>query len=461
MPMDTEACLSFCPELKDSRSIRPWMKTVLLIDDDEAFRSILTELLRASGWNVLQSEDGESGLRIALEEKPEIVICDLLMPRCNGFQFCRALNARRSFLPNTKIVVSSGSGYAIDRINALESGADEFVTKPIRAEELLTLLDNLSGSEMPSAPELSPSEVAPEGTTTIRFWGVRGSVPAPGPETVFYGGNTSCVEVRADGELIILDAGTGIRQLGRKLQDEFGERALRMTVLISHTHWDHIQGFPFFSPAYDARNQVKILGFEGPRKGIEATLAIQMESPYFPISMQEMPGNIEFQELKALEFEIGKVKVCAAFMNHPGVCVGYKLLTQAGAVAYFPDNELFGRLKSAAAAHQGQEHTDFARKQDIKLQEFIAGVDVVIADAQYDAQEYAAHVGWGHSCVDDVVDLAMAAKVKRLFLFHHDPDHSDTQIAHMLASARKQVTDAGSPLMVEAAREGMEIELRS
>ena len=436
------------------------LKTVLLIDDDEALRSILTELLRAGGWNVLQAEDGDSGLKIALEQKPDVVVCDLLMPRGNGFQFCRALHGKRSFLPNTKIVVSSGSGYASDRLSALESGADEYVTKPVVADQLLALLEKLTSGKRPNA-DSALAEFAPAGITKVKFWGVRGSIPAPGPDTVYYGGNTSCVEVRADGELIILDAGTGIRPLGLQLQQEFGERSMRITILVSHTHWDHIQGFPFFSPAYDPRNQVRILAFEGPRKGVEATLAIQMESPYFPISMQEMPGNIEFEELKSLDFDVGKVPVKAFFMNHPGVCVGYKLLTAAGTIAYFPDNELFGRLRSAAAAHQNKENEDFARKQDAKLQDFISGADIVISDAQYDAQEYPEHVGWGHSCVDDVVELAVRAGAKQLFLFHHDPDHSDAHIAQMLASARKQVAEAGSSLLVEAAREGLEVMLKT
>jgi phosphoribosyl 1,2-cyclic phosphodiesterase len=266
------------------------------------------------------------------------------------------------------------------------------------------------------------------------------------------------VEVRTDGELIILDAGTGIRPLGKQLQREFGNVPMRLTILISHTHWDHIQGFPFFAPAYDPQNRVRILAFEGPRKGLETTLSMQMESPYFPISMQELPGSIEFHEMKSLEFNIGKVPVRATFMNHPGVCVGYNLSTSAGTIAYLPDNELFGRRGSPKADH-GSKGGGNARDHDATLQEFIRGAEVVIADAQYDAAEYANRIGWGHSCVDDVVDLAMAAQVKRLFLFHHDPDHADGQIAEMLAGARRQIEKAGSRLEVEAAREGAEVVL--
>lgn len=435
------------------------MRTVLLIDDDVAFRTILQELLASNGWNVLQADDGEAGLKLALEHKPEIVLCDLLMPRSNGFQFCRALNARRASLPNTKIVVTSGSGYAIDRINALESGADEYVTKPLKADVLFRLMERLT-AQSETQPQLFPEPImGKQGETRVKFWGVRGSIPSPGPDTVYYGGNTACVEVRADGELIILDAGTGIRELGQALKKEFGAKPMRMTILISHTHWDHIQGFPFFAPAYEPENKVRILAFEGPRKGVESTLAIQMESPYFPISMQEMPGNIEFEELKDLEFEIGSIPVKAAFMNHPGVCAGYRLNTSAGSIAYFPDNELYGRFRNELGVSKSGDTTRFAKERDVRFMEFIRDTDIVIADAQYDREEYLKHVGWGHSCSDDVVALGLEAGVKKLFLFHHDPDHSDAHVAQMLASARKQVAEAGSNMIVEAAREGMEVVL--
>ena len=428
------------------------MKTVLLIDDDHAFRDTLTELLKTQGWDVFEAPDGEIGLNLALQKRPDVVVCDLLMPRCNGFQFCRAIKQQRAFLPNIRVVVSSGSNYASDRMNALESGADEYITKPISADDLFAVLERVT--------QRKPAETAGAGVqqnwrgARLKFWGVRGSIPTPGPHTVYYGGNTSCIEVRADDELIILDAGSGIRPLGTSLSSEYGDKPIQLSLLISHTHWDHIQGFPFFVPAYNPKNQVRILAFEGARKGIEATLASQMESPYFPISMQQMPGNLYLQELKDMDFSVGKVSVKASFMNHPGICVGFRLETSGGSIAYLPDNELYRRLRT-----NGPEDSTFAERQDQKLIDFIRNVDVAIMDSQYDAQEYPDHVGWGHSCVDDTVDVAIAAGVRHLFLFHHDPDHDDAHVSRMLAGARQQSAAAGSKIVIDAAREGLELVL--
>ena len=276
--------------------------------------------------------------------------------------------------------------------------------------------------------------------TSVKFWGTRGSVPTPGAATVRYGGNTSCVEVRADGQIIVLDAGTGIRPLGMELAQEFNGAPINITLLITHTHWDHIQGFPFFLPAYESKNTIRVLGFEGARQGLGSTLAGQMESPYFPIALQQMPGNVLIEELSDFNFHIGDVKASAAMVNHPGIAVGYRLSTSSGDIAYLPDNEL---------------STDHL--QNRKLVDFIAGADVLIIDSQYDCDEYQAHIGWGHGCVDDVVRIAQEGKAKRLYLFHHDPGHDDSRIDAMLAHARKLAE--GTPLEVFAATEGETITL--
>lgn len=302
------------------------------------------------------------------------------------------------------------------------------------------------------------------GTTSparFKFWGVRGSIPSPGPGTVWFGGNTSCLEVRAGGEIIILDAGTGLRPLGLALMKEFKDRPFNLTLLLTHTHWDHIQGLPFFRPIYKPQCRLRILGYEGARKGLVNILSSQMESPYFPVLFDELPGNIQIEELKNLEFMVGPVRVQARFANHPGICVGYRIFTHDGSVAFFPDNEPHTRLhkplpNQTADSQAAHEH---ALAQEEKMVEFIRGVDALILDSQFDAEEYKSHVGWGHGCVDYAVTLALKAGVKKLFLFHHDPDHDDAKIESMIAQARQLVTEQKASLQVDAAREGMVVEL--
>jgi phosphoribosyl 1,2-cyclic phosphodiesterase/ActR/RegA family two-component response regulator len=444
------------------------MKTVLVIDDDASFRKLTTEWLGAAGWRVLEATDGKEGIHLAIELKPDAVICSLLMPGCNGFQICRSIRERAGEIEQPKIIVTTGSVYATDRRSAIEVGADEYLVKPIKADDLIRILDFGKGrrpvaASAPRPPPAAYTSLPTDQPPRLKFWGVRGSIPTPGPGTVWYGGNTSCVEVRADGEIIILDAGSGIRPLGLALAQEFNDQPITLTLLITHTHWDHIQGFPFFIPAYSPHNKVRVFGYEGARKGLHSTLTSQMESPYFPVSMRLMPGTIAVTELSEREFHVGKVKVTTAFVNHPGLCVGYRLFTSAGSIAYLPDNEPFQRLRSHSGGQPTSDYIEalkYASEQDQKIIQFIQDADVLIIDSQYEDMEYQSHVGWGHGCVDDVVALAIFAKVKQLFLFHHDPDHDDAQISRMLDWARQLVALHGDTLAVEAAREGLEYVLK-
>jgi phosphoribosyl 1,2-cyclic phosphodiesterase len=303
------------------------------------------------------------------------------------------------------------------------------------------------------------SALAPSGTR-IKFWGVRGSIPTPGPGTVRYGGNTSCVEVRAEGEIIILDAGSGIRLLGQSLQHEFGSDPINLSLLISHTHWDHIQGLPFFLPAYSRQNELRVFGFDGTRARLGEILAGQMETPFFPVSMSELPGKIEIEELREMEFQIGKVEVRAKFLNHPGVCAGYRIFTSAGSVAYMPDNEPFEQLDEQLR-NRGAENTGYKYKSPAEeradLIEFLYGADVLILDAQYTDEEYKSHIGWGHGSISSVVSLAAAADAKRLILFHHDPNHDDALVDKIVEKARLQMAQIGKSITVEAAQEGSEV----
>src|SRR5438874_1132472 len=207
---------------------------------------------------------------------------------------------------------------------------------------------------------------ASESSTRLKLWGVRGSIPVPGPTTVRYGGNTTCVEVRADGELIVLDAGSGIRGLGLALENEFGSRPINLSLLITHVHWDHIQGFPFFVPSYNDKNQIQIFGYDGTGSGLREILNGQMATPYFPVALYDLPGKIKIEKLEMMDFQIGKVHVRARFMNHPGVCVGYRLFTSKGSIAFMPDHEPYDafKLHSAKSHLLSLEQTQKRARED-------------------------------------------------------------------------------------------------
>jgi len=305
---------------------------------------------------------------------------------------------------------------------------------------------------MRSVPALSPP-------ARVKLWGTRGSIPVPGREASRYGGNTTCIELRADGELIVLDAGSGIRPLGVALKQEFQERPINLSLLITHAHWDHIQGFPFFKPAYDPKNEIRILGFDGAGATFREIMTEPMRSPFFPISMRELSSKMEVTKLTEMKFSLGKVDVHAAFVNHPGVCAGYRLFTSTGSVAFLPDHEPYEFFLHAAAGQPlTPEHArEIARNEHARLVQFLRGSEILVLDSQYTDKEYQSHIGWGHGSVSSGVSLALEAEVQKLLLFHHDPSHDDNMVDTMVEFARELATNSGKPLQVAGAKEGGEI----
>ena len=287
----------------------------------------------------------------------------------------------------------------------------------------------------------------------MRFWGVRGSIPCPGPETVGYGGNTSCVELRLGNEVLILDAGSGIRPLGLSLARELATQSLDLTLLISHTHWDHIQGLPFFRPAYAPSNRIRILGAAGTRDRLQAALVSQMNPLQFPIALDSLAGIAAIDEFGAETTTIGSFAVRTISLNHPGGCTGFRLTADGVSIAYLPDHEPY----QVALASSDANVAAAAESAQSALLEFLEDCDLLILDSQYDRTEYPSHIGWGHGCLDESVALALRARVGSLFLFHHDPEHDDEKIDAMLAQARRQVAESGSQMRVEAACERTQI----
>jgi len=244
----------------------------------------------------------------------------------------------------------------------------------------------------------------------VRFWGVRGSIACPGAETVRYGGNTSCIEMRVDGHLLIFDGGTGLRVLGQTL---LREMPLNAHMFFTHSHWDHIQGFPFFVPAFIKGNTFKIYGAIAPNGStIEQRLNDQMLHPNFPVPLQIMGANLSFYDLAVGEpVTVGDVKIENALLNHPGEAVGYRISWNNRTVAYVTDTE------------------HFPDRLDENVLWLAREADLMIYDATYTDDEYYAEksskIGWGHSTWQEAVKAAKAANVKQLVIFHHDPLHSD------------------------------------
>jgi phosphoribosyl 1,2-cyclic phosphodiesterase len=268
----------------------------------------------------------------------------------------------------------------------------------------------------------------------VKFWGVRGSIACPSPEHVVYGGNTSCVEISIGDQIIILDAGTGIRALGQAIRKRGARSA---TLMLTHTHWDHINGFPFFAPAFDPNFSLRILAghLAGKPGGIRAVLANQMENPTFPVPLSAMRGVLKFDDFRAgdtLTMADGIV-IKTAPLRHPNGATGYRIEARGVSVCYVTDTE------------------HIPGQPDQNVLGLIQGADLVIYDSTYTDDEWPAKVGWGHSTWQEGVRLARAAGVKRLAIFHHDPDHEDAFMEHISDEARHMWDGA------LVARDGMEI----
>jgi phosphoribosyl 1,2-cyclic phosphodiesterase/CheY-like chemotaxis protein len=284
----------------------------------------------------------------------------------------------------------------------------------------------------------------------IQFWGTRGSIATPGPTTARYGGNTSCIELRSTrGTLVVIDCGTGAHPLGQKLIARDAESG---HILISHTHWDHIQGIPFFAPLFGAGTEWDIYGPKGLGQSLRETLAGQMQYTYFPISLDRFGATVRYHDLVEGTFDIGDIRVSTQYLNHPALTLGYRLQADGLTVVYACDHEPYSRhLASGRGEIAGQ---------DLRHAEFLKDADLLIHDAQYTAAEYPIKVGWGHSSVEYVLKLARYAGVKKVALTHHDPLRDDAGIDRMVELAHSESSDDASPLEVFAAAEGQVIKLK-
>lgn len=302
----------------------------------------------------------------------------------------------------------------------------------------------------------------------IRFWGVRGSIPCPGPNTVHYGGNTPCIELRIPpaNRLIIIDAGSGIRELGNSLMaTDFKKGPIDTDLYLSHTHWDHIMGFPFFTPIYLPTTKLRVFGpVTHEEDTLEGVVGGQMTYRYFPVRGAELAAQIRYTNLKEGTFDLGEgLRLTTKYLNHPILCLGYRFEHQGKVFCTAYDTEPFRNLfctdpkdpsYDEAMAAEGEL---VAGEQNELLERHFAGADLLVYDAQYTRAEYdAARRGWGHTAMEHACEAAARAGVKKLVLFHHEPVRTDAQL-DALAAVHGEPGRYGA-LEVIFAREGMELE---
>ena len=395
-----------------------------IVDDDPDILALLRSVLEKAGHTVVSSDSSQQALKEIPGVRPDCVITDLMMPVMDGFELCRELR-RRPEIESMKIIVLSAKSYDFDRRRARELGADGYIVKPINPATLLASIEEFVSKHM-----------------VVTYWGVRGTLPVPGPSTLKRGGNTSCVSIEVGGEpLYIFDCGTGIKQLSDQIMAS-GTQRFSAKIFISHTHWDHINTVPFFAPLYIRGNQVEIYG---PYQGdltIARAIAAQMEGVYFPVTIREFGAHLVFRDLREETLDFGAVKIETLLLKHPGSCLGYKVTCHGRSACYITDNELY----LPSDPRRDQRYLE-------RLTDFVRGTDVLITDTTYRDHEYPSKVDWGHSCVSEVADLAVRADVKRLHLFHHDPDQSDDDIDRKLDETRAHVARLGGSVEVDAPAE--------
>lgn len=304
----------------------------------------------------------------------------------------------------------------------------------------------------------------------IKFWGVRGSIACPGPDTVYYGGNTPCIELYFEkiDRVIIIDAGSGIRPLGNDLKKRYkSKKSLTADIFLSHTHWDHIMGFPFFDPIYSPESTLNIYGpvtYE--EETLEQIIGDQLSYRYFPVRHSELASTLRYHQLRECEIDLGDgVCLKTKFLNHTLQCLGYRFEYQGKSFCTAFDTEPFRNLFAVSenspdydpfAAAEGEKA---AKEENHRIAQFYQGADVLIHDAQYTTEEYEhSKKGWGHSTFEQAIETGIAAKVKQLYLYHHDPGRTDKALAKIEKKYRKKTSDTTHP-DIFVAREGVTIEL--
>ena len=439
----------------DDRTLR-----ALVAEDVEENAQITSAFLEGEGFEVAVAQDGEQCLEKARSFRPALILLDLMLPKLNGLQVLKRLKSD----PETRdivVVICTGKAYKTEVEQAEELGAVDFIPKPFEEQDLVRVLDRFFPARKAAVPHeksgQTPTHLA-EGIFrpkiqvdhgAFRLWGTRGSIPVSGPRFTRHGGNTTCLEVEYGDERVIFDAGTGIRDLGLSFMSG---KPRKIHLFITHTHWDHIQGFPFFTPAYVPGYDITIYASPNIDKDLKSIFEGQLDRAYFPVQLEDMRANLEFKYLGNEPIQIGDMTVSWEYTFHPSSTVGYKIQIKEKKLAFVPDNEfLQGYLDAPDLITPHHERVAIYRK----LTDFLTDVDVLIHEAQYTNEEYIDKVGWGHTSLSNACALVRLTSPRKWIVIHHDPLHDDNFLQEKLNLTQQILWGLDSQTVIVHAYDGM------
>lgn len=453
-------------------------RSVLVAEDIRAVAVRIRHVLQGNDYAVEIVDDGVACVEALEVSKPDLLFLDLMLPKMNGIDVLKAIRSKPE-LADLPVIVCTAKGFSSDVRSLLDLGVMDVIIKPFDNDTILAKVENCflqikqtsggaSAVEIPSGkskeaakkvfsespvPSLMDEKLYdPElrvDRPRITLWGTRGSIPVSGVEYVRHGGNTTCMEYSNGKDAILFDAGSGLREAAVELVKR-GPRHVHL--FITHTHWDHINGFPFFLPMYLPDYQITVYGERGFGTDFEALLKGQFNRDYFPAEIRDLKAKVTFRMLDDEPVQIGNVTVSRTFTNHPGATVGYRIEEGSKTAAFIPDNEfLQGYVGHPGKVERGGE---LAIHLDAFLN-FFDGVDLMVHEAQYLPAEYQLKKGWGHTSVTNGCALAKLLRVKKWIVTHHDPVHSDDYLDRKLQITKQVLGDIGCGTEVQHAYDRM------
>lgn len=440
------------------------MKKILIADSCQTLVHALQEAPEAKRFLITTAFTGSECLKKLEQAPPDLLFVDLLLPEMHGIEILRKVRNTPQ-LKHIGVILISSEPMLQNYYAAINSGADYFLQKPFPFPFFYSLVEKFFAKQLHPDPFAGVESMAKEGEHCylptqhhpkeyLKFWGTRGSTAVSGPEYIRFGGNTACLEVRYGQDLVIIDAGTGIHPLGNYLQSDAIET---LHLVIGHTHWDHLTGFPFFKPIYQKQKKIRIYAPVGYEKTTRELFTEMLAYAFFPVRLDDIQAELSFHDLRDQEtVQVGGIQITAHHAHHPGATLCFKIQAGSKKVGYVTDNEV---LMGYHGTPNGISTSHPLLIPHESLIRFFTGCDLLIHEAQYTPMEYQTKVGWGHSSVSNAAVLIKYAEIHDWIVTHHDPSHTDEDLLRKFHLHLDIMREAKIPCQVRMAFDGMSLPL--